>query len=95
MYNISVPVIVKKVDFYTKIIIEWGNYGNMSTVEWVFKSLDESKTYVSIANYGFQGNVPELFAQVSDSTKGFTFLLSGLKAFLEHGIQLRACPVFR
>jgi uncharacterized protein YndB with AHSA1/START domain len=88
MYQVKVPVIVKKIEPNTSIVIEWGNYQNMSTVEWHFKSLGEKGTYVSIVNSGFQGSTAELISQVSDSTKGFTFLLAGLKAFLEHGIQL-------
>jgi hypothetical protein len=43
---------------------------------------------LTIVNSGFQGSTSELMAQISDSTKGFTFLLAGLKAWLEHGIQL-------
>jgi hypothetical protein len=29
---------------------------------------------------------------VADSTQGFTLLLAGLKAWLEHGIQLNLTP---
>lgn len=88
MYNLSVPVTVKEIDPNARIVIEWGGDENLSTVEWTFKSLDKEKTYVSIVNSGFKGNPSELIAQVSDSTKGFTFVLAGLKALLEHGIQL-------
>lgn len=88
MYNVKVPVSVKEIEANKKIIIEWGNYQNKTTVEWSFKSLGENKTYVSIINSGFQGSSSELIAQVGDSTKGFTFVLAGLKALLEHGIQL-------
>jgi uncharacterized protein YndB with AHSA1/START domain len=87
MYNLSVPVLVKEIDPNKKIVIQWGNYQEMSTVEWTFDSMVEG-TYVSIVNSGFCSNTTELIAQVSDSTKGFTFLLAGLKALLEHNIQL-------
>ncbi|MDF2939388.1 MAG: hypothetical protein K0R66_30 [Gammaproteobacteria bacterium] len=88
MYNVIVPVMVKKIEPNSSIVVEWGNYQNMSTVEWTFKSLGEKGTYVSIVNSGFQGSTDELSAQVMDSTKGFTFLLAGLKAYLEHGVRL-------
>ncbi len=88
MYNISVPVLVKKIDPYKTIIIQWGNYQDMSTVEWTFKSLEGKGTYVIITNIGFQGGPDEVIAEVSDSTKGFTFVLAGLKALLEYDIQL-------
>jgi len=88
MYNYRVPVVVKKIEPNKSIMIEWGNYQNMSTVEWTFTSIEGKGTYLSIVNSGFQGSEAELIAQVSDSTKGFTFVLAGLKAWLEHGVQL-------
>jgi uncharacterized protein YndB with AHSA1/START domain len=88
MYQVTVLVQVKKIEPNKRIVIDWGNYQNMTTVEWTFESLGDQETYVSIVNSGFQGNQDELIAQIGDSTKGFTFLLAGLKAFLEHSIQL-------
>jgi hypothetical protein len=37
---------------------------------------------------GWSGNGDELLKYVADSTQGFTWTLAGLKALLEHGIQL-------
>lgn len=88
MYNITIPIIVKKIEPHKIILIEWGDPPNKSTVEWSFKSLAEKDTYVSIVNSGFQGDPAELLMRVADSTKGFTFVLAGLKALLEHNIQL-------
>jgi uncharacterized protein YndB with AHSA1/START domain len=88
MYHVSVPVTVKKMIKNESILIEWGNGPSLSTVEWTFKSFGDQATYVNIVNNGFQGDQAALIAQISDSTKGFTFLLAGLKAWLEHGIQL-------
>jgi uncharacterized protein YndB with AHSA1/START domain len=88
MYNVSVPVIVKEIEPNKKIVVEWGNYQHMSKIVWTFEDLGNKGTYLTIVNSGFQGSTSELMAQISDSTKGFTFLLAGLKAWLEHGIQL-------
>lgn len=88
MYNVSVPVIVKEIELNKKIVVEWGNYQHMSKIIWTFEDLGNKGTYATIVNNGFQGSTSELMAQISDSTKGFTFLLAGLKAWLEHGIQL-------
>lgn len=41
-----------------------------------------------IRNYGFQDTGQELIAALMDNTGGFTTVLDGLKAYLEHGIQL-------
>jgi hypothetical protein len=37
-------------------------------------------------------SLPKLMRYVADSTQGFTLLLAGLKAWLEHGIQLNLTP---
>ena len=71
-----------------QIVIEWSNYQHISKVIWTFEDLNPKGTYVSIVNSGFQGTTTELMTQISDSTKGFTFLLARLKAWLEHKIQL-------
>ena len=89
MYNLVVPVIVLEIIENKKILIEWGEGKHQSTVSWEFNSVDDNLTFLTIKNYGFQGNYEEIFRQIQDSTKGFTFVLSGLKAWLEHNIQLR------
>lgn len=88
MYNHTVPVFVKTIEPYKTILIEWGNYDERTTVEWTFKQLGEDLTFVSIVNSGFTGESEQLISQIRDSTEGFTLVLSGLKAFLEHGLQL-------
>ncbi|WP_350290157.1 SRPBCC family protein [uncultured Croceitalea sp.] len=88
MYNLSVPVEVTKITENEVIQIEWGEGSNLSSVEWTFKAIEENKTFVTITNNGLQGQGDELINNVRDSTGGFTIVLAGLKAFLEHGIEL-------
>lgn len=88
MYNHTELVNVKSVEPNTKIVIEWGDKAKISTVTWTFKSWREIGTFVSIVNSGFKGDRDEIMAQVRDSTEGFTLVLVGLKALLEHNIQL-------
>lgn len=45
-------------------------------------------TFVRITESGFSGSGDEIAQQVSDSTQGFSLVLAGLKALLEHGIRL-------
>ena len=66
MYNVSASVIVKEIDPNKKIVIDWGNYQHMTTVEWKFESLGDKETYVSIVNSGFQGSQAEIISQVRD-----------------------------
>ena len=88
MYNLSIPVKVKEIVEHERILIEWGEGSNRSFVEWTFKSIDTEKTFVTITNSGLQGQGDALINSVRDSTGGFTIVLAGLKAYLEHGIEL-------
>lgn len=88
MYGISIPVTVKSIEPNKRILIEWPGHGGPNTVEWVFTSLEDGSTFVSITNAGFTGDGDELVKQATDSTQGFSLVLAGLKALLEHNIQL-------
>jgi uncharacterized protein YndB with AHSA1/START domain len=87
MYGVSAEVDVKVVEKNQRILIEWGGLHNPTSVEWTFEPRGENATFVIVKNWGFGGNADEIVAQAIDSTGGFSFLLAGLKAFLEHGIE--------
>ena len=89
MYGISVPVKVTVIESPTRIVIEWpGQASDTTTVEWRFKPLADGHTFVSITNSGFTGSGDEQVQQALDSMQGFSLVLAGLKAWLEHNIQL-------
>ena len=88
MYNHSTSILTKKIELNKKILIEWTNNTDLTTVEWNFKSLDENLTFVSIINYGFEEKNDKTIEAVRSSTEGFTLVLAGLKAYLEHNIEL-------
>lgn len=88
MYDISVPVSVKTIEPNKRIVITWPGYSSLTTVEWEFAPQGDGTTFVSITESGFTGTQDELLKQVADSTQGFTLVLAGLKAFLEHNIRL-------
>lgn len=88
MYNVSIPVIVKAIEPNSRIAIEWPGHGNPTTVEWRFVPQNNRTTFVGVIESGFTGNGDELVRYVADSTQGFTLMLAGLKAFLEHGLRL-------
>lgn len=83
MYGVGADIDVLAVEQNSRIVIDWG-----TRVEWTFVARGENETFVTIVNDGFEGTADELLEQAMDSTQGFTFVLSGLKAYLEHGIQL-------
>lgn len=88
MYGASADVQVKEVDADKRIAIEWGTAGATTTVEWDFQARADGTTLVVITNAGFKGSDDEVAAQAIDAKGGFTSLLAGAKAYLEHGILL-------
>ncbi len=86
MYNVSTNVLVKEIIANQKISINWGD--PLTTVDFEFEALESNKTYVVIRQYGFNQTGNELIESINDSTGGFTTVLDGLKAYLEHNINL-------
>ncbi|RTY89858.1 polyketide cyclase [Flavobacterium sp. GT3R68] len=86
MYGITTDILVKEIVDNKIISIEWGQPA--TTVDFEFKALTDSTTYVTIKNYGFDKTGDELLDVIKDSTGGFTTVLDGLKAFMEHNINL-------
>jgi uncharacterized protein YndB with AHSA1/START domain len=87
MFGVGTTVVVQEVEENERIVIEW-TPENPSTVEWRFMPVSGDATYVQIREYNLRGTPDEVVAHAIDSTQGFTFVLAGAKAFLEHGIEL-------
>ena len=92
MYGFSVPVTVKAIEPNKRIVVEWGAYDSPTMIEWTFTARPDGTTFVSIANNGFSGSADEMVEQAIGSTEGFTFVLAGLKALLEHNVRLNLVP---
>ncbi len=90
MYNHSIEVNVRAIEVNKRILIEWGNYGSMTEVEWTFSPYEKVQTYVTIKNSGFKGDGDKVVNDALDSKGGFTWVLAGLKALLEQDIELNA-----
>jgi uncharacterized protein YndB with AHSA1/START domain len=88
MYGFSLSVMTHVLQENKKIVIEWGHPDESTLVEWIFTSMNENETFVSITNSGFKGDSDKIIDQVRNSTEGFTLVLAGAKAYLEHNIQL-------
>ena len=86
MYGAKTEVHVKKIIPNQLISTEWGE--PVTIVEYEFTSPNPDTTYVIIKNYGFNPEGEELIQAVKDNTGGFTTVLDGLKAWMEHGIEL-------
>ena len=88
MYGISIPVTARIIEPNRRIVIEWPGNSSPTIVEWSFAPQEDGTTFVSITESGFTGDGDELVKQVTDSTQGFTLVLAGLKALLEHNVKL-------
>ncbi len=88
MYDFSVQVNVKAIERNARILIEWPAEGAPTTVEWVFTPRPDGTTFVSVTNTGFSGDGDQMVRQAIDATEGFTLVLAGLKALLEHNLIL-------
>ena len=93
MYGASALVRVIAVEPAQRILIEWGSTGETPTsIEWLLEPRGEDQTMVTLTNSGFDGTGDEVVAKALDAMEGFSLLLAGAKAWLEHGVQLNLVP---
>jgi uncharacterized protein YndB with AHSA1/START domain len=88
MYDVSAQVTVKAIEPNARIVIEWPGYSGLTNVEWEFMPQAIGTTFVSITEVGFTGDADALVEQVAASMQGFSLVLAGLKALLEHNVRL-------
>ncbi|WP_223600766.1 SRPBCC family protein [Chryseobacterium sp. GVT01B] len=86
MYGVKNAVNVHKIIPNQLIRTEWGDPS--TNVDYEFKTMEKG-TLVIIKSYGFNQTGEDLMKQINDNTGGFTTVLDGCKAYLEHGINLR------
>lgn len=86
MYGAKSEVKVLQIIPNQLIKTEWGLFSN--NVDYEFKEMEKG-TLVIIKSYGYSETGDELLSVINDNTGGFTTVLDGCKAYLEHGINLR------
>jgi uncharacterized protein YndB with AHSA1/START domain len=84
MYGASAEVTVEALEPNERIAISWS--GPAPKVEWTFTERAEG-TVVVVTNSGFSKEESAV-AEAINSMGGFTSMLAGAKAWLEHGIEL-------
>lgn len=87
MYGHSIRVDVQAIEQDRRILITWSGREHPTTVEWTFTMREDGTTFVSIAAE-LAGSGDALLAAATDTTEGFALVLAGLKALLEHGVEL-------
>jgi uncharacterized protein YndB with AHSA1/START domain len=88
MYGVSTEVSVKAVEADSRILIEWGNGDESTTVEFRFIPWEDDTTFVQVTETGLSGDGDEIVSSVAGSTGGFCQVLCALKALLEHDVVL-------
>lgn len=88
MYNVSSTVRVLEFEQDRRLVIEWTSEENPTRVEWLFDGRPDGTTFVSITESGFAGDGDAVAMHAMGSVEGFTLVLAGLKALLEHKIEL-------
>jgi uncharacterized protein YndB with AHSA1/START domain len=87
MYGVSVDVTATTIEPNKRIVMEWPGYSGRTTVTWRFREVSDG-TFVDVEEAGWTGTGDELVKFVCESTGGFTWTLAGMKAYLEHGLEL-------
>ncbi|WP_312285584.1 SRPBCC family protein [Chryseobacterium gleum] len=85
MYGVKNAVNVHQIIPNQLIRTEWGEPS--TNVDYEFRSMEKG-TLVIIKSYGFSQTGEDLLKVINDNTGGFTTVLDGCKAYLEHRIKL-------
>lgn len=88
MYGVGTHVVVKALEPDRRIVIEWEGQLGPETVEWTFEPRAGDTTFVTITVSGVTGPGDDVVRAALDNMGGFSLVLAGCKAWLEHGVRL-------
>ena len=80
---------VKQIVLNSKIVIDWpAQSGGRTVAEMTFTTLDDGRTMVAISESGWPSSEEGVKASYKNC-EGWQHMFSCLKAYLQHGIDLR------
>jgi uncharacterized protein YndB with AHSA1/START domain len=85
MYGVWDDILIKDIEQNRRILIE---SSDATEIEWVFTPRTDNETFVTIKQSGYKGSGDDIVNQAIDSMGGYTMVLCGVKAFLEHNVVL-------
>jgi uncharacterized protein YndB with AHSA1/START domain len=85
MYGVWDDILIKDIEQNRRILIE---SSDATEIEWVFTPRTDNETFVTIKQSGYKGSGDDIVNQAIDSMDGYTMVLCGVKAFLEHNVVL-------
>ncbi len=91
-YGFHVDAVAIEAEPPRLLIFDWGTPGEApARVEYRLAAVDGG-TFVEIDTWGFEGDDAARTKAAVDNAGGFSFMLAGLKAYLENGIELGLVP---
>jgi uncharacterized protein YndB with AHSA1/START domain len=90
MLGHSADIDVDVVETNQRIVYRWPSYkgDGQTTVEWRFTTRPDGTTFVNVVNSGFRGDPGAVARDAAGAGQGFTLVLAGMKAWLEHQLEL-------
>ena len=85
MYGVSDRVFVLELEENKRIRVQ---SSDNTITEWHFTPRSDQSTFVSITHSGYTGDGEDIINHAMDAMGGYTMVLCGLKAWLEHQIRL-------
>jgi uncharacterized protein YndB with AHSA1/START domain len=89
-YEAQGEIYIKKIELNKKIVFHWGvnEEGNKVTI--ILNEQGASESTVEILEEGFNENDENIINVMLDNKEGWVYMLTCLKGYLEHGVNLRA-----
>lgn len=85
MYGVSNELHVQAIENNERIRIQWSD---STETEWSFTPRADNETMITITTSGYTGGGDDIVGRAIDDMGGYTIVLCGAKAYLEHGIEL-------
>lgn len=89
-YNAQVDIKIKKIDVNKRIVYAWGVD---HTVTITLLESDQNSTIVEVNEDGFEEDHDNFINELIDNKEGWVYMLTCLKGYMEHGVDLRASLV--
>ena len=90
-YEAEGNINVLEVEENKKIVFLWGSEQEETVVTITLKELDSMSTVIELIESGLKENDPQIGNKMIGQKEGWVYMLSCLKAYLEHGVNdLRA-----
>jgi len=94
-FGFSMPIVCIQLETNKRVVHSWGTpSGAKVEAEWSFEPVESIGTFVRVRVAGLRASdltpasISVLTSDVQDQTQGFALVLAGMKAWLEHGVQL-------